>query len=141
MPSRDAHIAAARQNEAALRHMLSSDDHLAWVVTIAFYKALHIMEAVFAADPAAPAHHTDDHIDRNRILKTTTRYQHFWKMYRPLWQASLVARYLRENDSAPTHDVFSAHLPKADVESRVLGHWLHQIEQSAEKYLGPNYLA
>ena len=75
--------------------------------------------------------HTDDHKARNNLLKTTRRYQQLWKFYRPLFQASLIARYLRENTGAPTYAVFPQYMPSTAVKDRVLGHYLKQIEKSA----------
>lgn len=141
MPSKDAHISAARRNEDTLRHLLSGgDEHLGWVATVAFYKALHIVEAVFHEDPNLPLKHTDDHKLRNKTLKNTARYQHIWKMYRELWQASLVARYLREDETSAAHPVFEVFMPRDKVESLLLGHYLAQVEKSAAKFLGADFL-
>ncbi|HQU44369.1 MAG TPA: hypothetical protein PK867_16230, partial [Pirellulales bacterium] len=75
-------------------------------------------------------------------LKTTNRDAQLWRLYRPLWEASLVARYLRVDDNAPTYDDFSQYMNRADIEQRVLGHYLAQIEASAAKLLGePDLLA
>ena len=143
MPSKQAHVAAAKRNQATIDYLLaSSDEHLPWVVTVAFYKALHIVEAVFAADKRSPVPHTDDHKIRNRVLKTTNRYQQLWRMYRPLWEASLVARYLRIDDNAPAYTDFSQYMSRIDVEKRILGHYLVQLEASAARLLGePKLLA
>lgn len=120
---------------------MQTDEHLAWIVAIAFYKALHIVEAVFEADPRSPVKHTDDHGTRNKVLKTTSRYKHLWDNYRPLYEASLVARYLHF-DGSPTVDVFSTYMPKTVVKNLILGHHLHQIQQSARRLLAdPNFLA
>jgi hypothetical protein len=107
MPSKEAHVAVARQNQLTIDYLLQSDEHLPWVVTVAFYRALHIIEAVFAADSKSPMAHTDDHKIRNRLLKTTNRYRQLWRMYRPLWEASLIARYLRIDDNALAYDSFA----------------------------------
>lgn len=107
-------------NKAALDFMMSRvDDFPQWVVTIAFYKAMHIVEAMFAADPQAQLHDTSNHEDRNRQLKTTDRYQHIWKHYRALWNDSLIARYLSEEsfDSTKPPFQFSMYLPPAKVVS------------------------
>ena len=50
MPSKEAHLTAAKRNQATIDYLLAGDEHLPWVVTVAFYKALHLVEAVFAAD-------------------------------------------------------------------------------------------
>lgn len=104
MPSKSAHIAAATENQKAIDYLCKEIDSFSpWIVSIAFYKGLHVIEAVFAGEK--PEGHADTHGGRHRILKTTNRYQNLWKNYCPLWQASLVARYLRENENAPTYDV------------------------------------
>ncbi len=136
MPSKPAHVAAALANQRTIDYLRKDDEHLPWVVAIAFYKALHLVEALLAGDPQSPTRHTDDHKTRNRLLKTTNRYRNIWMAYRPLYEASLIARYLREDANAPTYDVFSSYMPKAVVESRVLGHYLIQIEKSVGNLLG-----
>jgi hypothetical protein len=48
MPTLDAHAAIARRNHDVLNLLLPKcDDHPEWIVTIAFYKAVHLAEAVF----------------------------------------------------------------------------------------------
>lgn len=137
MPSKEAHVAAAKLNQASLDYLLAGgDEHLPWAVTVAFYKALHVVETVFAADKQSPLPHTDDHKLRNQVLKTTNRYRQLWRMYRPLWEASLIARYLRTDDNAPAYTDFSQYMNRGDVEARVLGHYLTQIETTAARLLG-----
>lgn len=137
MPSKETHVAAAKRNQATLDYLLAGgDEQLPWVATVAFYKALHVVETVFAADKQSPVSHTDDHKLRNHVLKTVNRYQQLWRMYRPLWEASLVARYLRVDDNAPAYTDFTQYLSRADIERRVVGHYLAQIEASAARLLG-----
>ena len=142
MPSKAAHVAAAKRNQATIDYLLvGSDEHLPWVVTVAFYKALDVVEAVFAADQKGPVQHTDDHKIRNQVLKTTNRYQQLWRMYRPLWEASLIARYLRTDDNAPAYTDFAQYMNRSQIEQRLLGHYLAQIESSAAKLMGePNFV-
>ncbi len=61
MPTKEAHVAVAKSNQRTIDYLLQTDDHLGWVVTVAFYKALHIVEAMLHADQSAPRKHTDDH--------------------------------------------------------------------------------
>ena len=139
MPSKAAHVQAAQENQRAIDHLSEKiDEFPQWVTTIAFYKALHIVEAILAAE----GKHCDDHAARNLLLKSTRRFQHIWKHYRPLFNDSLVARYLREDGNSPTYDVFSRYLSPSDVRTQVLGHRLRQIEQSARTLLRePDFLA
>jgi hypothetical protein len=141
MPSRAAHIAAAKQNEQTITYLLAGgDNHLAWAAAVVFYEALHIVEAILEADPDCKSSHTDDHSGRNRLLKTTNRYSHIWQMYRPLYDASLIARYLRENENRPTYEVFSRYMDKQAVQQMLIGHYLTQIKKSAAKYLGEGFM-
>ena len=141
MPSKEAHIAAAKQNEKAVNYLLAAGDcHLAWAAAIVFYEALHIIEAILEADPDCKVSHTDDHSSRNRLLKSTNRYSQLWKMYRPLYDASLIARYLRENEGKPTYEIFSRYMPRNKLESTLIGHYLTQIKKSATKYLGDDFM-
>ena len=62
MPSKDSHLRIVRENTAAIDWVRQAQPPMPqWVVTIAFYKALHIIEAVFAADMMSPIRHADDH--------------------------------------------------------------------------------
>jgi len=133
MPTETDHIAKAVSNQRAIEHLLTRTDggFPDWVVTIAFYKALHIVEALFARDPAIS--HTQTHEQRERVLKKTHRYAHVWKHYAPLFRASLVARYLRDGQGTVVD--FSAYMPMPQVRSEILGHRLRQIENSARKML------
>lgn len=106
MPSKQAHIQAAKSNQVTIDYLLKDDAHLAWAVTVAFYNAMHTVEALLANGQES-VEHTDDHKVRNRLLKSDRRYAQVWKMYRPLFEASLVARYLRSDDNGPTYEVFS----------------------------------
>ena len=89
-----------------------------------------MIEALLAEDPEAPEHHTDDHKQRNSLLKKTNRYKRIWEMYRELYQSSLIARYLRCETGAKPFDDFSKYMSRETVEARVLGHFLLQIEKS-----------
>jgi hypothetical protein len=137
MPSKDAHLAAARENQRAIDYLSERLDQFpGWTATIAFYKALHVVEALFAVDGAAGSGHTDKHEIRNRVLKTTTRYQQIWKNYRELFQTSLIARYLRANENGPEYEIFSRYMPPEAVKKLVLGHWLLQVQKSAAHLAG-----
>jgi len=133
MPSKESHLAAAKRNQLTIEYLLKEDAHLAWAVTVAFYKGLHLVEALLATGKVGGMLHTDDHKIRNRLLKTTPQLAQIWKMYRPLFEASLIARYLRSDEASETQDVFDAYMPRKVVESKVLGHYLHQLEQSVAR--------
>jgi hypothetical protein len=143
MPSSSAHIAAAHRNQKTIDYLCRGDDVVSpWIATVAFYKALHIVEALFDRDPNCPIDHTDDHSSRNHRLKTTQRYSSLWKHYRALYEASMIARYLQEDPAAQTFDVFSKYMPPAKVKTHILGHHLHQVQETVGRLLkDPNFLS
>ncbi len=58
-----------------------------WVVTVAFYKALHLVEMIFAK---SKRYHVN-HLQRHQALKR--EHPQLWMEYRPLYQQSRRARY------------------------------------------------
>jgi len=85
------------------------------------------VEAVFANDRAVL--HTSNHDDRANKLKTIRKYDNIAKNYLPLFRASMIARYLGG------HDSFDVYMTPSDVESKLLKHYLHQVEKSSKKFL------
>ncbi len=132
MASKEAHLALANRNQAVLEYLLQQPDCCAeWIVTVAFYKALHLVEALFAHDGKGHGH---SHEQRDRMLKGEPRYRHIYKHYRPLWAASVVARYL-ENPWGDSFRSFADYLSPQDVQQKMVGHHLRQIERSVERLL------
>jgi len=129
------HIASANRIQLTIAHLLEKrEQNSPWIATLAFYKALHIVEAVFANDKNIG--HSSDHQSRERSLKKTRKYDHLAKHYLPLARASLVARYL------PGHKVFEDYMLPDVVVSQLLRHHLRQIERSAKRFLrNPEKLA
>ena len=130
MPNKAAHLNLAKRNQVLIDHLLPKiNEHSDWITTIAFYKALHIVEAIFQDDPKIL--HGQNHEGRDFFLKANKKYHHIYKQYRPLWAASIVARYL-ENGSRSVSS-FSEFLSPDRVKSEMLDHRLRQIEISAKK--------
>ena len=79
MPSDLTHIALANRNQKTLDHL--KDDvkkNAEWIVTVAFYKALHIVEAIFFHSEAVPGtgrRHVQDHGERDFLLKSGVRFE------------------------------------------------------------------
>lgn len=110
-------------------------------MTVAFYKALHVVEALLARDSKTDTNHTTDHKQRAELLKTTNRYQQIWKHYRPLWNDSLIARYLH-NDSGGEYSNFSDYLSNEKIQNKHLNHNLKKIIESARTLLkDQNFMA
>ncbi len=131
MPNKVNHLAAARENRAVAIFLLENDLSLAWATTIAFYSALHLIEAAFAKN----GQHFDNHLSRNAHLKSERSLQNIWKHYKPLFDYSLKARYLAdENGSA--EDLMKSYLGSSGVREQVMNHHLHQVEKSVANILG-----
>jgi hypothetical protein len=58
-----------------------------WVVTVAFYKAVHVVEGLLVRKGRS----TGSHEQRNRVLKR--QFASVWQEYRPLYNQSRAARY------------------------------------------------
>lgn len=128
MASESIHIEWANRTQQTIAHLLADPSiHSPWIAIAAFYKALHIVEAVFANDTSVG--NTSNHDERERELKKHRKYEHIYKNYAFLKRASVNARYLAGGSS------FDAYLPPDQVVAELLEHRLHQIEQSAMKFL------
>lgn len=139
MPSIEAHAELARRNQAVIDLLLPlCDAHSEWVTTVAFYKAVHIAEAVFKHEDGSDS---TDHWDRNQRLRLD--YSETWKLYSSLWMASKVARYLECGDPGTRNhqsfSTFSRHRTPSQVRNLV-SHNLRKIEQWAEKIIGGDIL-
>lgn len=92
-----------------------------WMVTAAFYAAVHAVETLFAFDGVG--NHTS-HMDRNQTLKTINRYRKIWQHFRPLWGAAQTSRYECTSTSW---------IPVEDVKRRLVGVHLYGVEASVLK--------
>jgi len=133
MPNVATHLSVAHRNQLCLDFLRPQISvHPEWVVVVAFYQALHLVEAVFASLPTP--YHSTDHSDRRQRLFADNRFKNLRDHYRPLERASKIARYLHDDNSA--YASFSAFLTPADVETQILNHRLRQVQKAAEKFLG-----
>ncbi len=58
-----------------------------WVVTVFFYRAVHLVEVLLVRN----GHYGGSHIRRNNVLKR--HFPNVWRDYRPLYSYSRIARY------------------------------------------------
>lgn len=136
------HIALANRNQGVLDLLLQYPTISAeWVAVVAFYKALHVVEAIFSRDQRIS--HTHNHHVRLETLKNERRYQLLFPPYRALWTAGLVARYLEAQIPAGTGSVqrfsrFDDYLPAANLRPDLLDRFLHPFEGLAFQLLSPS---
>jgi hypothetical protein len=93
MATEAAHLSKAESNQRFLDTI--SDEFADWLAIVAFYKAVHLVEAMFARQ-GAPSH---SHFHRNQRLKR--HFPMIWKHFRPLFDASKLVRYSDHRISAP----------------------------------------
>lgn len=129
MATESDHIACANRTQQTIVHLLADPaTHSPWIATAAFYKAVHVVEAVFANDKSVA--HTSNHGEREQALKRQRKYDHICRNFLPLCRASTNARYLL------SCRCFDDYLRPEDVIAVLLKHHLHQVEKSALNFLG-----
>ncbi len=122
------HIACANRTQKTIGYLLPDKaTNSPWIATAAFYKAVHIVEAVFSNDSSIG--HTSDHDRREGALKSARKYEHIYKNYAVLKHASTNARYLSGCRA------FDDYMGPDQVIEMLLKHRLHQIEVSAKRHL------
>jgi len=94
-----------------------------WIVTAAFYTALHAIDALLAHDNVVVTNHEG----RNRALHLTNRYEFINQKYMPLYGLARTMRYFADPKKW---------VPTADVQKQVIERYLYPIEKSVQKLLG-----
>jgi len=134
VPSEQAHVEVAQANQTTLEYLLCNvAAHSPWVATVAFYKALHVAEAVFAGN--LEIGHCADHETRNRTLKV--KYQDMWRHYRCLWSLSRLARYLADGQKQITS--FYSYMRPESVKEVAVAH-LKGVQRTAAEHLSAESL-
>ena len=115
VPSYQAHLYQAQHNEGLLSELMASLSYKDWLVTVAFYSAIHYVEAAFSNNPAIS--HTDTSIPtypdgRRRYTPHNWRMKLLednypkiiWQSFRSLYNESFIARYLMSRGVVVTTD-------------------------------------
>lgn len=116
------HYERWRHNRSLVSMLPSS--HCDWMLTGAFYAAVHAVESLVAHD-SLPNH--TSHEGRNRTLKNTNRYRKIWKHYHVLYNASLTTRYHCDPDSW---------IPVQQIKDNLIRRELYPLEKSVLKLTG-----
>ena len=94
MPTAEAHIDKQNRTQLALSDLQQSQNrpqHGGWIVTLAFYKALHAVDAYFAKQGIDREGHDKRHNTRDRQVQYHLGSIH--REYSALYTASIQARY------------------------------------------------
>ena len=132
MPNVTDHLRLAKRLLRTISYLSKENDqHSEWIAVTAFYRALHLSEAVLLTNRID---HDRTHVGRDQALKRTRSTENIWKHYRPLWQASCIARYLAFHDDEYVD--FSSFMDPAKVISELIEYRLRELEKSVAKQLG-----
>lgn len=114
MPLDAAYVARADRNRAHLDEFdIDSTPYLDWVVTVAFYTALRLVDAYFA--PRCPT----DHPERNQWVSADPRTRPIFAEYRELYQQSREARYeLKQFASDEVQSLVANRLSRVEAHMR-----------------------
>lgn len=131
MASELAHLALANRNHAILLHLLPDIAKYGdWIATIAFYKAVHVVEAAYAH---TLHRHSTSHNDREQKLKTFTPMNPISRDYSHLLTASRIARYL-EDGPGSRYATFTDFMGSAELK-KLLEKRLYGVEQKSLSFL------
>lgn len=95
-----------------------------WIVTVAFYTALHAVDSLLAYDGVKDI---INHDTRNSVLVHTNRYQHINRHFKPLYQLSRTVRYMVEPQNW---------VPRDQIKPQIFVRYLYPIEASVQKLTG-----
>ena len=110
------HLTQWRHNRAFISTI--DPEYPDWAVTVAFYAALHAVDALFKHDKVQGI---TAHEHRNETLRATNRYRKIWECYRPLYDMSRTVRYVADPAQWVEWD---------QVEAQVLRRRLYPLEKS-----------
>lgn len=121
-------IDLANKNHEMLVHLLKDVNRFPeWCATVAFYKALQIVDALLYERYKQP----NNHNDRLALLKQIPELEPIHKHFRFLWSASTIARYLHDVESGLGYSRFTDFMQPDDVLLRLVGQRLVKAEQIA----------
>ncbi len=123
MASEVEHIELANSNHKLIAHLIGEGSFHDWLATVAFYKAIHVVEAVFANHMQ---YHSHSHAVREEQLKRSARFKAIFTNYAHLLNESRTFRYLLQPDSRLTFD---------DVKSKLVYKRLYGVEQNSLQFL------
>ena len=120
MPSKQVHLKQAEHNQALIDQLFAlTDDFSDWITTAAFYKALHLIEALFTQDPEI--RHTTTHADRYaRLAHHHRRLGHAGRA-NSLWAKSLRHWHWGGGDPIPPTAALAMPIPRRPTFARAMG--------------------
>jgi hypothetical protein len=102
---------------------ISLDDYPDWVVVVAFYTAVHLVEQLRAA-----AGDGDSTSHEDRLAYVQDQHPSIHTAYHILQNASMLARY-------QSNSTFFSQFQREAIQDRLIGQYLRQIEQYLEAFI------
>jgi len=123
MASETEHIELANSNQHLIDHLINENSFHDWLATVAFYKAIHVVEAIFANHLHR---HSCSHAEREDRLKRTAGFKAVFTNYSHLLAESRTFRYLLHPRSRLTIET---------VKSKLIYKRLYAVEQNSLQFL------
>lgn len=121
MPTLPEHVDQVDRNQKARKHLDAWGQTPEWVVTVAFYEALHLLEAYWAYAGDLGKAHTD-HNTRNDLVRSDPRLRAVAVEYKKLFDASIWARYIKGTGALSSGR-------STGVKTQATDSWLFKIRQ------------
>jgi hypothetical protein len=130
------HLALANKSHDVLELLLKEPEkHSEWIATVAFYKAVQLIDAACVKAHGSVCHGHPQRLDR---VKTSPHLGSVFPHYRFLWNAPVIARYLYEGEAPHKgYSSFTDYIAAKDVEKRIVQKRLLPIEQHVAGLLTP----
>ena len=123
MASEAQHIELANSNQKLIDRLINENAFHDWLTTVAFYKAVHVVEAVFANHLQR---HSCSHADREHRLKRVPQFSQISRDYSHLLTESRNFRYLLQSPGRFTIET---------VKSKLIYKRLYGVEQQSLQFL------
>ena len=138
MASPEAHIAKANHNIETIALLSKDLAKKDWIVTVAFYAGLHIVDAVLFCTQKGFDQHGQSHDRRETLIKNDNRFQKMYECYRPLSGLSIEARYLQGPRTPPDKSVDFDKVMPNDKLILFIKEKLGGLIKSASNFLKPD---
>ena len=137
MAASEDHLRLASRTQSVIdRLLIDPQECNEWIATTAFYKAVHLVEAMF--DNLGHGH-SHSHNHRLQVLRTADDFGAIYRDFKALFDMSKVARYL-END-IPNRiryqtTAFERYVPPAKIREKAIEKRLIPIEVNVFTLIG-----
>lgn len=120
MPPAQEHLDQVRHNQGLIHTLRNSTSFLDWTITVAFYTALHLVEAYF---DHRYSRHSSTHARRESMMRRQPELRPVYNAYRDLRTRSEDSRYRCTAPRLSVHDVDDTLSLLNTIESHIRQIW------------------